>query len=197
MTLRLARLQAKGSPTCGGSVEEGVRSPILSSWQRCRLLGLSPDQSELPYRQDLDLDGQLVHAARPVLDRLESRFTGSRMNLSLADGSGTVLQRRFGESSMVRHLAAIQSVPGFVFAEQFAGTNGIGLALAERRSYTSTAPNTSPSVLKQTLAPRFPFATRSVGASRASSSSAIRARMRTRCWTPRYARRPLPSNGDY
>ncbi|WP_280697892.1 SpoIIE family protein phosphatase [Kitasatospora sp. GP82] len=117
----------------GESVEGGVRSLILRSWQRCRLLGLSPDQTELPYRQDLDLDGRLVRAAGPVLDRLESLFAGSRMNVSLADGNGAVLQRRFGEASMARNLPAIQSVPGFVFAEKFGGTNGIGLALAERR----------------------------------------------------------------
>ncbi|WP_327327480.1 SpoIIE family protein phosphatase [Streptomyces sp. NBC_01210] len=116
----------------GESVEGGVRSPILSSWQRCRLLGLSPDQSELPYRQDFDPDSQLVRAAGPVLDRLRSMFAGSKMNICLADGHGTVLERRFGEASLVRHLSAIQSVPGFVFAEQFAGTNGVGLALAER-----------------------------------------------------------------
>ncbi|MFI9275863.1 SpoIIE family protein phosphatase [Kitasatospora sp. NPDC052896] len=97
------------------------------------LLGLSPDQAELPYRPDLDLDGRLVRAAGPVLDRLESRFAGSRMNVALADGDGAVLQRRFGDAAMVRSLAAIQSVPGFVFAERFGGTNGIGLALAERR----------------------------------------------------------------
>ncbi|MCX4825178.1 SpoIIE family protein phosphatase [Streptomyces sp. NBC_01142] len=116
----------------GESVEEGVRSPILSSWQRCRLLGLSPDQSELPYRQDFDPDSQLVRAAGPVLDRLRSMFAGSQMNICLADGHGTVLERRFGEASLARRLSPIQSVPGFVFAEQFAGTNGIGLALAER-----------------------------------------------------------------
>lgn len=68
-----------------------------------------------------------------MLDRLASRFAGSRMNVALADADGAVLQRRFGEASMVRQLPAIQSVPGFVFAEQYGGTNGIGLALAERR----------------------------------------------------------------
>ncbi|MEU9145484.1 SpoIIE family protein phosphatase [Streptomyces sp. NPDC048349] len=115
------------------SVEGSVRSAILSSWQRSRLLGLSPDQSELPFTPDFDPDGRLVRAARPVLDRLQSIFAGSRMNICLADGNGTVLERRFGEKSMVRQLAAIQSVPGFVFAEQVAGTNGIGLTLAERR----------------------------------------------------------------
>ncbi|MFD9353408.1 SpoIIE family protein phosphatase [Streptomyces sp. NPDC060031] len=116
-----------------GSAEGSVRGPILSSWQRCQLLGLSPDQSELPFTQDFDRDGPLVHAARPVLDRLESIFAGSRMNICLADGLGTVLERRFGDKSLVRHLPAIQSVPGFVFSERVAGTNGIGLTLAERR----------------------------------------------------------------
>ncbi|MFJ9968987.1 SpoIIE family protein phosphatase [Streptomyces avermitilis] len=120
----------------GGSVEsvEGtVRSPILSSWQRCQLLGLSPDQSTLPFNEDFDPDGPLVRAAGPVLDRLQSIFAGTQMNISLADGHGTVLERRFGDTSLRRHLAPIQSVPGFVFAEQVAGTNGIGLTIAERR----------------------------------------------------------------
>ncbi|UQX00003.1 SpoIIE family protein phosphatase [Streptomyces sp. RerS4] len=111
---------------------QGVRGPILNSWLRCRLLGLSPDQTELPYRDDFDPDSRLVRAAVPVLDRLQTRFSGGRMNISLADANGTVLQRRFGEPDLARSLPPIQSVPGFVFAERVAGTNGIGLALAER-----------------------------------------------------------------
>ncbi|WP_449486310.1 SpoIIE family protein phosphatase [Streptomyces avidinii] len=116
----------------GEPVETPVRGPILNSWLRCRLLGLSPDQTELPYRDDFDPDSRLVRAAGPVLDRLQSRFSGSPMNISVADANGTVLERRFGEPSLARSLPPIQSVPGFVFAEHFAGTNGIGLALAER-----------------------------------------------------------------
>ena len=130
---RLGLVRVREGFLHGETVERGVRSPILSSWQRSVLLGLSPDQAELPYKQDLDLDGRLVHAAEPVLDRLEARLSGSRINVALADGHGVVLQRRFGQATMARRLAAIQSVPGFVFAEQVAGTNGIGLALAERR----------------------------------------------------------------
>ncbi|MCF3101738.1 SpoIIE family protein phosphatase [Streptomyces roseoverticillatus] len=117
----------------GAPVVDAVRGPIIDSWQRSRSLGLSPDGCELPYLQDIDLDGRLVRAATPVLDRLQARFTGRNMNVALADGRGAVLQRRFGDTSMVRRLAAIQSVPGFVFAEKYAGTNGIGLALAERQ----------------------------------------------------------------
>ncbi|MBB5119395.1 protein phosphatase [Streptomyces eurocidicus] len=117
----------------GGSAEGAVRSPILSSWQRCRALGLSPDGCELPYTRELDLEGPLVRAAGPVMDRLEAMFAGRKMNICLADEHGAVLQRRFGDAAMARRLAPIQSVPGFVFAERYGGTNGIGLALAERR----------------------------------------------------------------
>ncbi|MFI7018364.1 SpoIIE family protein phosphatase [Streptomyces sp. NPDC050164] len=117
----------------GEPVEAGVRTPILNSWQRSRSLGLSPDQTDLPYREDFDPGGRIVRAAVPVLDRLQDAFSGSQINISVADANGTVLLRRFGDPSMARSLTAIQRIPGFVFAEQVAGTNGIGLALAERQ----------------------------------------------------------------
>ncbi|MEU4929675.1 SpoIIE family protein phosphatase [Streptomyces yokosukanensis] len=117
----------------GGPVEAGVRTSISTSWQRCRTLGLSPDGFDLPFRDDVDTEARIIRAAVPVLDRLQYEFAGSQMNICVADASGTVLLRRFGEASLARSLPAIQRLPGFVFAEQFAGTNGIGLALAERR----------------------------------------------------------------
>ncbi|MEU3520694.1 SpoIIE family protein phosphatase [Streptomyces sp. NPDC006654] len=116
----------------GEQVDSGVRAPILGSWLRCRSLGLSPDRADLPFREDFDPGGPIVRAAVPVLDRLQARFAGSQINISLADASGTVLLRRFGDPALPRSLPAIQVEPGFVFAERFAGTNGIGLALAER-----------------------------------------------------------------
>ncbi|GGY32178.1 SpoIIE family protein phosphatase [Streptomyces djakartensis] len=117
----------------GEPVDRGVRASILNSWQRCRSLGLSPDRSDLPHTDDFDPAGRIVRAAVPVLDRLQATFSGSQVNISLADANGTVLARRFGDASMTGSLPAIQVVPGFVFAERVAGTNGIGLALAERQ----------------------------------------------------------------
>ncbi|MFJ8050650.1 SpoIIE family protein phosphatase [Streptomyces luteogriseus] len=117
----------------GEPVDTGVRTSILNSWRRSRSLGLSPDTFDLPYREDFDPGGRIVRAAVPVLDRLQATFAGSQVNISVADASGTVLLRRFGDPAMARSLPAIQVVPGFVFAEQVAGTNGIGLALAERQ----------------------------------------------------------------
>ncbi|WP_069758187.1 SpoIIE family protein phosphatase [Streptomyces sp. LUP47B] len=117
----------------GEPVAEGVRTSILNSWQRSRSLGLSPDALDLPYREDFDTGGRIVRASVPVLDQLQATFAGTQVNISVADANGTVLLRRFGDPSMARSLPAIQVVPGFVFAEQVAGTNGIGLALAERQ----------------------------------------------------------------
>ena len=117
----------------GATVESGVRSMILNSWQRSRVLGLSPDRTARPYRPDVDPEARLVRAADPVLDWLQGRFAGSRMNIGLADAEGTILARRFGEPSLARRLPEFQVVPGFVFAEHLVGTNGIGIALAERR----------------------------------------------------------------
>lgn len=117
----------------GEPVDADVRTSILSSWRRSRSLGLSPDQADLPFREDFDRDGRIVRAAVPVLDQLQAMFAGSKMNISVADANGTVLLRRFGEASLARSLPAFQRVPGFVFAERVAGTNGIGLALAERQ----------------------------------------------------------------
>lgn len=117
----------------GDAVEEGVRSPIRTSWERCRLMGLSPDRSDPPYWQGLDVDGHLVRAAEPVLDRLQSVLSGSSARVSLTDERGAVLLRRFGEAAMARELPPIHSRPGFVFAERFAGTTAISLALEDRR----------------------------------------------------------------
>ncbi|MEU9719624.1 SpoIIE family protein phosphatase [Streptomyces sp. NPDC047976] len=133
---RTGPVQSRDRFLHGGSAESvvrSVRSPILSSWQRSLLLGLSPDQAELPFTEDFDAEGPVVRAAAPVLDRLAALFAGSRMNICLADGHGTVLERRFGDKSLPGRLPAIQTEPGFVFAERVAGTNGIGLTLAERQ----------------------------------------------------------------
>ncbi|MEW9516134.1 SpoIIE family protein phosphatase [Streptomyces tubercidicus] len=117
----------------GELIEDSVRGSILSSWERCRVMGLSPNQPDPPYWPDLDVDGRLVRAAEPVLDQLQATFAGTGVRVGLTDERGAVLARRFGEPTMARRLPPIHSMPGFVFAEQFAGTNAISLALAERR----------------------------------------------------------------
>ncbi|MGP3948736.1 SpoIIE family protein phosphatase [Streptomyces sp. 7N604] len=110
-----------------------VRTPILTSWQRCKSLGLVPDQLSLTYEQDLDLDGRLLSAATPVLDRVAAALDGPPVSVILTDAQVHVLSRQAGDAELNRCLDAAQIVQGFGFPEYSAGTNAAGTALAERR----------------------------------------------------------------
>ena len=122
----------EGEPVRGG----GVRGLILTSWAAVPAPGLPADHLELPYQPDrVDYGGRLRHAALPVLDRLESMLAGNRMSVILTDADARVTERRAGDPSLNSHLDAISLAPGFGYAEDFAGTNGIGSALTEKRAY--------------------------------------------------------------
>ncbi|WP_406463854.1 SpoIIE family protein phosphatase [Streptomyces sp. NBC_01622] len=129
----LVTARARERLLSGEIVLGGPRGAILSSWQRCQLLAINPDRWAPPYEADLDLDAPLVRAAGPTLDWLQSRITGTRARVSLADSQGRKLLRRVGEASLAGRLDAVSDAPGFCFAEHTVGTNGIGLALVERR----------------------------------------------------------------
>ena len=51
------------------------------------------------------------------------------MSIILTDETGLVLTRACGDSDLARHLDGIQLAPGFRYAEENVGTNGIGTAL--------------------------------------------------------------------
>ena len=117
----------------GEQVGDRVRGPILASWQRCRMRGITADHVEVLYHDDLDFSGPLVQLARPILDELGSTISGIRASAVLCDASARVLDRRVGEPSLNSSLDRLRLAPGFGFAEEFTGTNGMGTALAERK----------------------------------------------------------------
>ncbi|WP_253914239.1 sigma-54-dependent Fis family transcriptional regulator [Streptomyces mayonensis] len=110
-----------------------VPEGILNSWQRSKYLGIGTDEVVVPYQPDYDRDSRLVRAATPVLDRLEQALTGSDASVIVTDRNGWVRDRRVGEKRLSAHLDRVHLAPGFNYAEQFVGTNGIGVALEERR----------------------------------------------------------------
>lgn len=112
---------------------DSVRDAILASWRRSRAAGVDVDRLE-PQYAEVDDDCRLVHAARPVLDRLENVLAGAPMSVILTDSKARVLERRAGEKMLNHHLDRIQLAPGFSYAEEYVGTNGIGTAMEERRS---------------------------------------------------------------
>jgi transcriptional regulator of acetoin/glycerol metabolism len=113
----------------------GVRlhEGIVESWRRSWHFGVGCDDLDPPYFPDIDTDSLLVHAARPVLDRLEETLSGTATSLLLTDAVGRVLDRRVTDQSLNRHLDRIQLAPGFSYAEEHVGTNGIGTAIEMRQ----------------------------------------------------------------
>jgi len=106
-----------------------VREPILASWSRSREWHVAADRLDLSYLGPPDLDSTLTRAAEPVLRHLHEQLEGQPISIVLTDASGLVLLRFTGDRDLERHLEAIRLAPGFRYAEEVVGTNGIGTAL--------------------------------------------------------------------
>ncbi len=112
------------------SVEQfKVREAILASWWRSRQFQVPADRIDVPYMPEHDQDTPLIHSAQPVLARLGEQLDGQPISVILTDRAGVVLSQVTGDPDLHRHLEHVQLVPGFSYAEQAVGTNGIGTAL--------------------------------------------------------------------
>jgi sigma-54 dependent transcriptional regulator, acetoin dehydrogenase operon transcriptional activator AcoR len=106
-----------------------VREPILASWWRSREWNVAADRLDLNYLGEPDLDSTLARAAEPVLRHLHEQLEGQPISIVLTDANGLVLLRYTGDHDLERQLDAIMLSPGFSYAEDVVGTNGIGTAL--------------------------------------------------------------------
>jgi transcriptional regulator of acetoin/glycerol metabolism len=106
-----------------------VRDTILASWWRSRRWNVAADHIELAYVRDPDLDTPLTRSAGPVLDHLREQLDGQPISIILTDPAGVVLTRLTADIDLERHLDSVQLAPGFSYAEELVGTNGIGTAL--------------------------------------------------------------------
>jgi transcriptional regulator of acetoin/glycerol metabolism len=108
---------------------DDVRETILASWQRSREWNVAADRIELRYVRDPSLDTPLARSALPVLLDLRELLEGQPISVILTDAAGVALTRLTADHDFERHLDGIQLTPGFSYAEEYVGTNGIGTAL--------------------------------------------------------------------
>jgi transcriptional regulator of acetoin/glycerol metabolism len=106
-----------------------VRDTVLASWRRSREWNVGAGHVGLSYFGDPDLDTPLTRNALPVLRDLRENLEGQPISIMLTDARGVLLSRLTADRDFERHLDGVQLVPGFSYAEEFAGTNGIGTAL--------------------------------------------------------------------
>ncbi len=108
---------------------DAVRKPILASWWRSRQWHVAADHIELDYLRDPDLESNLARTADPVLRHLHEQLDGQPISIVLTDAAGMVLTRLTADHDLERHLDGVKLAPGFSYAEDRVGTNGIGTAL--------------------------------------------------------------------
>ncbi len=122
--------QARERFLTGEPIEPGqVRDTILASWRRSREWHVAADHIDPSYVRDPGLDTPLTRNALPVLKDLRKNLEGQPISVILTDAHGMALFRLTADHDLERHLDSVQLAPGFSYAEEFVGTNGIGTAL--------------------------------------------------------------------
>jgi sigma-54 dependent transcriptional regulator, acetoin dehydrogenase operon transcriptional activator AcoR len=116
-----------------------LRRSIANSWRRCILSGVSPEVLAPRREAAASPDGQLVRAARPVLEKCADQVSGSSMSLILGDRNGVVLDIWTDDDRLRLLLDGAHSSAGFILDESVAGTNGVGTVLEEQRPVQITA----------------------------------------------------------
>ncbi|SHG48774.1 Transcriptional regulator of acetoin/glycerol metabolism [Jatrophihabitans endophyticus] len=106
-----------------------VRRTILASWHRSKAAHVAADRVQPTFQRDPDVDSVLSRSAEPILRRLHDELAEQPVSIVLTDPSGLVLSRRTGDAALERRLDRVLLAPGFSYAEEFVGTNGIGTAL--------------------------------------------------------------------
>ncbi|OBH53811.1 siderophore-interacting protein [Mycobacterium sp. E2479] len=119
---------------CEGSLEAETLPPsVLDSWRRSQAMRVHPDRLDLPYVRQPDTDSRLAHAAQPVLQGITQDVTIEAMSVILTSADGVIVERSASERALMKALDSVSLAPGYSYAEEFAGTNGIGTALETGR----------------------------------------------------------------
>lgn len=105
---------------------------VLASWQRSQEYGVSLGDIEPVFSGTFNSESLFFECGREVLHDLHRTLVSEPISLMLTDADGLVLNRLCGDHSLLRALDAVHLAPGFSYSEREAGTNGLGMALADR-----------------------------------------------------------------
>ncbi len=108
------------------------RARLLASWQRSEEYGVPVESVEPVFSGTYDEESLFFECGREVLTALHQTLANEPVSLMLTDADGRVLNRLSGDHSLLRALDKVHLAPGFAYAERAVGTNGLGLALADR-----------------------------------------------------------------
>ncbi len=113
-------------------VPTAVSRRLLASWQRSEDYGVDLDEVDPIWAGTSAADSLFFECGDEVLSGLHQTLANEPIALMLTDADGLVLNRLSGDTSLLRALDRVHLAPGFAYSERAAGTNGLGLALADR-----------------------------------------------------------------
>lgn len=116
----------------GGPQVQPASARLMASWQRSQDYGVSLESVSPVFTGTTDTESLFFECGEQVLGDLQRTLAGEPISLMLTNSDGLVLNRLSGDDSLLRALDAVHLAPGFAFSEREAGTNGLGLALADR-----------------------------------------------------------------
>ncbi|AIE58967.1 sigma-54-dependent Fis family transcriptional regulator [Bacillus methanolicus] len=114
-----------------------IRKNILDSWKRCQAAGVDPKQLQTkPALSDLQLnnlleESELFQVAKPIIDDLYPKMTGTGYLITLNDQYGRMIYLK-GESHIMKLAEKMNFAPGMDWSEQAAGTNAIGTSIVTK-----------------------------------------------------------------
>ncbi|WP_116043296.1 GAF domain-containing protein [Amycolatopsis palatopharyngis] len=108
-------------------------TPRLSaSWRRSHNYGAPAERVDPVFIGSVDDESLFFQCGQEVLRGLYETLANEPIGLMLTDEDGHVLSRTCHNRELVNALDKTYLAPGFAFSEREAGTNGLGLALADR-----------------------------------------------------------------
>ncbi len=111
---------------------DSVPDRLLASWQRSEDYGIPMEAVEPVFTGTDDLSSLFFQCGNEVLADLHRTLAHEPVSLMLTDAEGVVLSRLSGDRTLLEALDDVHLAPGFAYSEREVGTNGLGLALADR-----------------------------------------------------------------
>lgn len=127
MALRTTR----HSPATSGGGDDAF---LAASWERSRSAGVNIDTPSPDYCADFDTSSRLARCARPVLEQLDTNIADVALVIALTDSRARLIERIDVTKGMGHMVDKVEFAPGFSYAEDTMGTNGVGTVIESGRA---------------------------------------------------------------
>jgi transcriptional regulator of acetoin/glycerol metabolism len=118
-------------------ISDKIRKNVLESWKRCQEIGVDPRQLQTKAAltdhelNQLLKESELYQIAKPIIDDLFYKMTGTGYLVTLSDQNGRIIYLK-GDSHILREAEKMNFAPGMDWSENIAGTNAIGTSIVTK-----------------------------------------------------------------